>query len=43
MVKDGKLKHIKSYSWVRNEEMTGDKKTDLFYPEPATVYVYQTI
>ena len=40
MVKDGKMKHLKSYCWVRNEEMDGEKKTVLFYPEPATVYVY---
>ena len=43
MTKAGKLKYVKCYSWVRNEEMEGEKKTDLFYPEPASVYVYQRL
>lgn len=40
MVNDGKFKHIKSYTWVKFENMAGDHKTESFHPEPATVYVY---
>ena len=40
MVQEGKFKFVKQYCWVRNEEMEGDKKTELFYPEPSSVYVF---
>ena len=43
MVSAGKLKFVKQFAWVRNEEMEGEKKTELFYPEPASVYVYQRL
>ena len=43
MVESGKFKFVRTYKWVKHEEMAGEKKTDAFYPEPATVYVYQRI
>ena len=43
LVEAGKFKYVKQYCWVKNEEMEGDKKTDTFYPEPATVYVYKRL
>ena len=43
MVDAGKIKFVRSYEWVKHEEMDGEKRTDAFYPEPATVFVYQRL
>ena len=42
MVREGKFKYVKAFSWLRNEQMADDKeKSGIFHPEKATVWVYQ--
>ena len=38
LVADSKLKYVKAYHWIRNEDLKDEH--GIFYPEPATVYVY---
>ena len=43
MEKDGKLKYIVCYQWVKNEKIEGEEHKAIFNPEPASVYVYQKL